>query len=288
MRQGKIVKIISNQYQVYADGSLYDCIAMGKLRKGKSPVVGDYIEFEQLDDKYGIQKINPRVNELTRPAIANVDQAIIVMSAVDPEFSTVLIDRLIFLICYANITPVLCVTKMDLVEHKEDTIYKHIEEYKQSGYAVFLTGNDYDTTVIEEMLKDKVSVLTGQSGAGKSSLLNRINVEFNIRTQKTSKALGRGKHTTRHSELFHVAGGWVADTPGFSSLNFDALNAFTLGQKIPDFIPYLQDCKFNDCMHINEPNCGVINALAKEKIVGYRHEHYKDIVKQIEQVKQKY
>lgn len=285
MKQGKIIKIISNQYQIYSDGEIYDAIAMGKLRKGQSPVAGDIVVFEKLGDKIGIQKILPRRNELTRPTIANVDQAIIVMSAKDPDFSTVLIDRLIFLISYSGITPVLCVTKMDLIEDKSNTIYQYIEDYRKSGYDVYTTGKDFDTKEIEDILTDKVSVLTGQSGAGKSSLLNRIDDSLQIKTQQISKALGRGKHTTRHTQLFPINGGWIADTPGFSSLDFDSLDIQKLSKCIEDFKPYIGLCKFNDCIHINEPNCAIIDAVDKEKIVAYRYEHYKEIIMQIKQSK---
>lgn len=283
MRQGRIIKIISNQYQILADGAIYDAIAMGKLRKGKSPIVGDFVQFEKMDDKYGIQKILPRKNELVRPLIANVDQAIIVMSAKDPDFSTVLVDRLLFQISYAKIKPVLCVSKMDLILEAEDPLFQYIEDYKRSGYEVYTAGKDFDTQDIQDILKDKISVLTGQSGAGKSSLLNRIDHSLQIKTQQISKVLGRGKHTTRHSELFLINGGWIADTPGFSSLDFDHMDVLTLGKRIEDFKPYVDQCKFNDCIHINEPQCAVIEAVEQKAIVSYRYEHYKEIVSYIKQ-----
>lgn len=288
MKKGRIIKIISNRYQVYSEGQKYDCIAMGKLRKGVSPVVGDFVDFEKIDDQYGIQKLLPRKNELTRPSIANVDQAIIVMSAKDPDFSTVLIDRLIFLISYANIKPVLCVTKMDLIEGEESDIYQYIKDYQSSGYEVYTTGTDFSTTDIESLFKDRVSVLTGQSGAGKSSLINRIDKRFQIKTQAISKALGRGKHTTRHSELFEINEGWVADTPGFSSLDFDQLDALELAHSILDFKPYEGECKFNDCIHINEPQCAIIAAYQAKEIIDYRYTHYKEIVTHIKNQKVKY
>lgn len=284
-RKGTIIRIISNQYQLFADGAMYDAIAMGKLRKGQSPIVGDIVDFEEFEDKYGIQKIYPRKNELVRPLIANVDQAIIVMSAKDPDFSTVLIDRLIFLISYAGITPLLCVTKMDLVPDKNDKIYQYIEDYKKSGYEVVTTGKDFDTREIENLFTGKISVLTGQSGAGKSSLLNRIDDRLQIKTQAISKALGRGKHTTRHTELFYINGGWIADTPGFSSLDFESLDVLTLAHSIEDFKPYTGLCKFNDCVHINEPKCAVIEAVERKEIVDYRYRHYLEVVKMIKETK---
>ena len=174
MNKAIIIKNISNQYEVlFEDGSIQTCVAMGKVRLDKKPLVGDHVLVEEFDSKYGIQKILERKNSLIRPAIANVDQALIVMSAFEPDFSTTLVDRLIFLISYANIKPVLCVTKMDLVK-PNDPIYKSIEDYRKSGYEVYTTGKDFDESEIIECFADKITVLTGQSGAGKSSLLNAL------------------------------------------------------------------------------------------------------------------
>ncbi len=282
MKQGTIIRIISNQYQIYSDGMTYDAKAMGKLRKGVSPVVGDVVDFEQMDDIYGIQRIHERKNQLIRPLIANVDQAIIVMSAKDPDFSTVLIDRLIFLISYEGITPVLVITKMDMIDDPNDPVYGYIEDYKKGGYDVYTSGKAFDTKDIEAAFADKISVLTGQSGAGKSSLLNRIDDRLEIKTQAISKALGRGKHTTRHTQLFAINGGWVGDTPGFSSLDLENMDIHIFNHTVPDFTPYVGKCKFNDCIHINEPQCAVLEAVEKKEIVQYRYDHYKEVVKMIE------
>ncbi|WP_416325032.1 ribosome small subunit-dependent GTPase A [[Eubacterium] hominis] len=286
--QGRIIKIVSNQYEVLdASNHRNLCVAMGKLRKHQSPVVGDLVSFERFSDQIGIQKIEKRKNELIRPAIANVDQAIIVMSCKDPDFSTTLIDRLIFQIAYANITPILCITKLDLIE-KDDPIHNEIKDYRKSGYQVFESGKGYATEDLCEALKGKISVLTGQSGAGKSSLLNRIEPAFQLQTQEISKALGRGKHTTRHCELHEVAGGWVADTPGFSSMDFSHMEISLLQERIPDFKPYIFNCKFNDCIHMNEPGCRIQEAVAQGDISPIRYEHYKEVVSMIRSYKPKY
>lgn len=287
-QQGRIIKIISNQYEVLDDEqNRHLCVAMGKLRKQYAPVVGDIVTIEHFSDQIGIQKIQKRKNELKRPAIANVDQAIIVMSCKDPDFSTTLIDRLIFQIAYANITPVLCITKLDLID-REDPIHQEIEDYRNSGYQVYESGKGYATEELCEALKGKISVLTGQSGAGKSSLLNRIEPSFQLQTQEISKALGRGKHTTRHCELHEVAQGWVADTPGFSSMEFGYMDVMTLQERIPDFQDYLYTCKFNDCIHVNEPGCKIQEAVEAGKISKIRYEHYKEIVAMIKSGKPKY
>lgn len=287
MNKGTIIKNISNQYEVlFEDGSIHTCLAMGKVRLDKKPLVGDYVLVEQFDSQFGIQKILERKNYLIRPAIANVDQALIVMSSLEPDFSCTLVDRLIFLISYANIKPVLCITKMDLVE-PNDPIYEKIEDYKKSGYEVYTTGKDFDETEIKECFENKITVLTGQSGAGKSSLLNRINPDFQLHTQKTSKALGRGKHTTRHCQLFPIGSGWVADTPGFSSLDFSRIDLLELKDKIEDF-QIDEECRFKDCVHINEPNCAIKKAVEEKRISSIRYQNYKDVVALIKQSKRGY
>ena len=285
--KGKIIKQISNQYVVYDGKRSYDCVAMGKLRKGKSPLVGDEVEFQALNDKYGIQKIYARKNQLQRPLIANVDQAIIVMSAKDPDFSDALLDRLLFQIQYAKIKPVICVTKLDLIE-ADDPIYEAIADYRSSGYEVYLSGKDFSTELIEACLKDKVSVLTGQSGAGKSSLINRIDDQLDLATQEISKALGRGKHTTRHSQLYPIAGGWLGDTPGFSSLDFSHMDVLDLAHSIMDFRIADGQCKFNDCKHLEEPECAVKRLVEAGKISSIRYQHYKEVAYAIMQEKKKY
>ena len=288
METARIIKIISNQYEVLKEnGEHVQCVAMGKLRKHKTPVVGDIVHIENFDSQVGIQKVLSRKNELIRPSIANVDQAIIVMSCKDPDFSTVLVDRLIFSVCYANIKPILCFTKMDLI-NDEDEIHQKIQDYRNSGYEVYESGKGYACDELIKALKGKISVLTGQSGAGKSSLLNRIDPTFHLQTQQISKALGRGKHTTRHCELHEIAKGWVADTPGFSSMDFTHMDGLRLQACIPDFAPYLQQCKFNDCIHIAEPNCAIRQAVENGFINKERYEHYTEIIDMIKNAKPKY
>lgn len=287
MNKGTIIKNISNQYEVLFDnGEIHACVAMGKVRLDKKPLVGDHVMVETFESQYGIQKILDRKNYLTRPAIANVDQALIVMSSIEPDFSTTLVDRLIFLISLADIEPVLCVTKMDLVK-ENDGIYSYIEDYRKSGYRVYTTGKDFDESEIIACFENKITVLTGQSGAGKSSLLNRINPEFQLHTQKTSKALGRGKHTTRHCELFAIGNGWVADTPGFSSLDFSRVDLLKLKDKILDF-KIDEECRFRNCVHLDEPDCVIKKAVQDGRISSIRYQNYKDIAMLIKQGKRSY
>ncbi|MBQ6654041.1 MAG: ribosome small subunit-dependent GTPase A [Erysipelotrichaceae bacterium] len=271
--QGKIIRIVSNQYTIIDHKSnRLQALAMGKVRKQDKPVVGDEVDVEIYDGRYCIEKILPRRNRLYRPAVANVDQAMIVMSAVDPVFSNVLVDRLVFLIEYSDIEPLIVVSKMDLTS-ADDPVYGYIEDYRNSGYQVILVGHDYELDELKAALKDKVTVLAGQSGVGKSSLLNKLDPDFALATQEISKALNRGKHTTRHTELYEVAGGWLADTPGFSSLDFSRIDALTMAGKIKDF-QTAEPCRFNDCHHLNEPGCAIIRGVEEGRISKYRYDNY--------------
>lgn len=272
--KARIIKIISNQYTVLTeDNERIVCVAMGKVRLQTTPVVGDLVEVERYDDQVGIEKVLERKNTLVRPAIANVDQAIIVMSSKDPDFSTTLVDRISFLIQIANIQPILCITKMDLVD-PEDELYQVIDDYRKSGYTCLLCGKDSVDDELAAILCDKITVLTGQSGVGKSTLLNTLDASFELRTQETSKALGRGKHTTRHTELHEVAGGWVADTPGFSSLDFTQTTPIECANALFEFKPYIGKCKFRDCIHVNEPGCAIKEAVAHHDVSKIRYENY--------------
>jgi ribosome biogenesis GTPase len=278
--QGRIVRILSKDYTVLLeDGQRVNAVALGRLRKGFSPVIGDLVQVRESKHAWGIEKIEKRRSCLVRPPCANVDQALIVMSVKEPDFSTALIDRLSSLIMYASIVPILCVTKCDL--GIDDETEARIREYEAGKMQVLRTAKDSLNPAVADLFRNKITVLTGQSGAGKSTLLNEINPEFHLETQAISKALGRGKHTTRHSELHEVSGGLVADTPGFSSLDFSQMKAEELAATIPDFVPYLGRCRFNDCIHENEPDCGIKEAVAEGKISRTRYENYLDILKLI-------
>lgn len=206
-----------------------------------------------------------------------MDQALIVTSLKDPDYSCHLLNRLIFLVAIAGVEPVICITKSDLL-NKDNDIFEDLKHYKDAGYKMVFTHPGSDDNELKEVLDGKVSVLCGQSGAGKSSLLNRLDPSFKLNTQEISKALGRGKHTTRYCELHHVANGLVADTPGFSSLDFTRLDTSHLDRLILDFKPYLDTCRFKDCLHINEPDCGIKQALEDGKINPSIYEDYKQIM----------
>lgn len=279
MFEGRIIKIISNQYTILSDDKFILAKPRGKMRQGSTPVVGDFVKFEKIEDTYRIHSILPRKNQLLRPAIANVDQALIVTSLKDPDYSAHLLNRLIFLVSLAHVEPIICVSKLDLIEDQQDII-NELDLYKKAGYTVIYSYPGSNDVELENILKNKVSVLCGQSGAGKSSLLNRLNPNFQLKTQAISKALGRGKHTTRYCELHKVKDGFVADTPGFSSLDFSRLDTSQLDMYIKDFKPYLNGCRFNDCKHINEPDCNIKKAVENGWINPSIYEDYKNIVEE--------
>ena len=278
-----IVRIVSNRYHVFYEGEIVHAIAMGKLRLGEKPIVGDEVRVEWIEPNYVIQELYPRRNALTRPMVANVDQAFVVMSAVEPDFSYTLVDRLIFLISLEDIEPIIVLTKTDLVS--DEFVEEIRKEYENHGYRFVATGVDDNVEALEAMLKDKISVLSGQSGVGKSSILNRINKDFSLQTQEISKALGRGKHTTRHNQLYNVAGGWVADTPGFSSLDFSKVDPKQLADSIPDFKDYADQCRYRDCLHVSEPSCKIKEELELGKISKIRYQNYLDCLKLIKEEK---
>jgi len=277
MNKAIIIKIISNRYtiltedhrQLIAQGS-------GKLKFNSLPLVGDHIEYELREDVVMMTKVLARHNEMRRPSIANVDQALIVMSAVKPDFSTQLVDRFVWLVRNANIEPVLIVTKLDLVD-ESSSIYQDLKQYEKDGIRVIRVARGREIIGLEDTIKDKISVLTGQSGVGKSSLLNRLNPDFVLHTQEISKALGRGKHTTRHVQLYPIAEGWVADTPGFSSLEFGNIELKTFDLLVKEFDPYREKCQFRDCSHVNEPKCAVKDAVNQNLIHKDRYTHYLEV-----------
>lgn len=278
MKQGRITKIISNQYTIDSETEKIIATPRGKMRKMSAPMVGDRVEYEKVHDSYRILNILPRKNQLLRPSIANVDQALIVTSCKDPDFAVHLLDRLIFLVELSHVEPILCITKWDLASPEQRAAIKNtLDALERCGYQILYTYPGSDDEELKKALFQKESVLCGQSGAGKSSLLNRLDPSFHLQTQQISKALGRGKHTTRFSQLHEVAGGYVADTPGFSSLDFSRLDVAHLDQANKAFAPYLGKCRFADCQHLNEPDCAVKEAVEKKEIPSSLYEDYKAI-----------
>lgn len=267
---GKIVKQISNDYTVLINNELVVCKSRGKFRKlGITPLVGDNVEVN-TQDKY-ILEILERKNQLERPSISNLDQAVIVTSVKIPDFSTNLLDKLLNIIEFNSIKPIICITKMDLISDKEKTIiYKYINYYKKIGYQVYLNTDEK----LKEIFKDKITVFAGQSGAGKSTLLNKLDSKLNIETGEVSVALGRGRHTTRHTELIPVLGGLIADTPGFSSISFTGMSNSDIRDNFIEFNEYKHDCEYKDCMHKSEKNCEIKKQVESGNIIESRYSNY--------------
>jgi ribosome biogenesis GTPase len=273
--EGIITKNISNDYVVSSNDREYVCKARGKIRYDKMvPLVGDIVSF---DDKTNyILSIKKRKNSLVRPSVSNVDQAIVITSVKHPDLDTNLLDRLLTIISYNDIVPVICFTKLDLLSDEERVnIDRYINYYKSIGYKVYC--ND-DVIGIKKLFKGKLTVFTGQSGAGKSSLLNRLDSSLELKTNEISMALGRGKHTTRHVELFKIEEGYVVDTPGFSSVDFRGMSKLDIRDNMKEMFDNLEFCKYRDCLHIKEDGCYVRKLVEDGKILRDRYDNYKSFI----------
>lgn len=268
---GKIIKIISNDYTVLSNNKEYICKSRGKFRNEKiTPLVGDNVIFDEKNNY--ILKIETRKNELIRPPVSNIDQAVIITNVV-PEFNTNLLDKLLCIIEYNNIKPIICFTKLDLLDEEQLlNIKSKMKYYEKIGYTVF---DNRDLENIKKIFKNKITVFTGQTGAGKSTLLNKIDEKLDLKTDEISKALGRGKHTTRHVELLSVCDGLVADTPGFSSLYFYDMTNIDIRDNFIEFNKYKENCEYRDCMHLNEQKCGIKN---NEEILNTRYDNYVNFI----------
>lgn len=274
---GKIVRLISNLYTVKCGENLYECRARGKFRNEKqSPLVGDDVLIDEK--KHLILSIYPRKNELYRPLIANVDGCLIVTSVKKPSLDLHLLDKLLSLITFYAIEPVICFTKVDLLSLEEQEFIADLKKYyERIGIRVLYNT---EVTKIKEIIKNRIFVLAGQTGAGKSSLLNRLDSSLHLATDIISEALGRGKHTTRHVELFLIEEGFLADTPGFSALDLKDIDKFSLRDTFVEFEQYT--CKYRDCIHFKETNCKVKEAVENKMILQSRYDHYVQFLKELE------
>lgn len=291
MKIGKIIKGIGGFYYVDADDVIYECRARGSFRNQKvTPLVGDNVEItvnEQYNAENTIDKILERNNELVRPPLANLDILFIVSSIVDPKINPLVIDKLIAIAEYKHIEPVVVITKIDKCSQFDE----YIQIYKKAGFKVITCDNCAGTGAdeIKELLKGKISAFTGNTGVGKSTLLNNIFPNLQLATGETSKKLGRGRHTTRHCELFKADGGYIADTPGFSSLDFERCEKI-LKDDLPycfrEFEPYLGLCKFNSCSHVNDKGCAVCEAVNNGIIPKSRHESYISMYNEVKDIKE--
>lgn len=267
--KGQITKILSNLYFVTSNNKEYECHSRGRFRNDNiTPVVGDYVIFDDKE-KY-ILEIESRLNKLDRPLVANITQALIVTSVKSPNFSTNLLDKLL-VVCECNkIIPVICFTKLDLLTKNETKeIKEYIKYYKKIGYKVLTNKNTFR---LKKVFKNNTTVFTGQTGAGKSSLLNKLDKSLDLETGEISKALGRGKHTTRHVELHSLFKGKVLDTPGFSDVDTSCYSKEQIRNAFIEFSKY--SCPFKDCFHTKEKECIVKKNVENGNILKSRYENY--------------
>lgn len=271
--KNRIIKTISNDYTVlFSNGDKKVCKARGVFRnKNITPLAGDFVI---VNDDNIIEEVLDRKNSLLRPPVANIDIAIVVTSIVNPDFSSKLLDKILVHIVHNNIEPVICFTKLDL---SDLDITSCKEYYENLGYKV-VTNKEIDK--IKEIIKDKTVILTGQSGSGKSTLLNLLDENLNLKTDEISYALNRGKHTTRNIEFFEVCDSLIADTPGFSKLDFSNMEKEDIKNSFIEFNNY--DCKYSDCMHIKEDGCEVIKAVNNNEIIKSRYENYVSFINEKE------
>ncbi|MFV0559899.1 MAG: ribosome small subunit-dependent GTPase A [Enterococcus sp.] len=281
--KGQIRKALSGFYYVYSDGETYQTRGRGNFRNKKiTPLVGDQVIFEStnLTDGY-LLEVLPRTNKLVRPPVANIDLGIIVMSLVEPNFSYNLLDRFLVTLEYEGIEPLIYLSKVDIdPDNQEILTIKKI--YEEIGYPVIIPKFEEDIEELVRYFPERLSVFMGQSGAGKSTLLNKISPELELKTSEISESLGRGKHTTRHVELLPLYDGLVADTPGFSSIDFLTVEANELPKLFPEFVRASRDCRFRECMHVKEPGCAVKQQVEEQKIAMSRYENYLQFLQEIE------
>lgn len=270
--QGRIITLVGGLYTVETFSSICTCKARGIFRKrGITPYVGDYV---QLSEDGVIQEILPRKNSILRPPVSNLDQIFFVVSTCHPAPNLLLLDSFLTVAIYQDIQPAVVLTKMDL--HRGEQLEKL---YTDAGIPVYPVEYDKPETVaaVSELLAGKISMMTGNSGVGKSTLLNAIDPSLQIATGEISEKLGRGKHTTRQVQLYPCAGGYLADTPGFSTFEVEQylqMDKERIADCFPEFQPYLGQCRFSDCAHVCEKGCAVVEAVQAGKISKSRHDAY--------------
>ena len=286
MQEGLIVKGIGGFYYVKCGEKIYSCRARGKFRKDiKTPFVGDRVKIRLIDGEEGyVEEIEPRKNCLIQPPVSNIDRLMIVAALKDPKPDTNFIDKLLVICGFHGIEPVLCFNKVDL---NDDLTIPEV--YRSIGYPVRITSTkkNYGMEAFKNMVSDGITAVAGFSGVGKSSLLNMVDESFGLKTGGVSEKLQRGKHTTRHVELYELeSGGYLADTPGFSNLDIDMVRAEELKEFYPEFAPYTESCRFADCSHTKEKGCSVLAAEAEGKIASFRLESYRMFYERLKEIKE--
>mgnify|MGYP001026857785 FL=1 len=291
-QQGKIIKGIAGFYYVHTDegpetcGKIYECKAKGIFRKeNRKPLVGDDVRLEVLDGDAGtgnIVEMLPRRNELVRPAVANIDQALIVFAIVKPEPNFNLLDRFLIMMGQQGLKCVICFNKQDLASQEEKERLRFT--YEGSGCRLLFTsaGEKEGMVELSKLLAGKTTAVAGPSGVGKSSLINCLNPSAGMQTGDISRKIQRGRHTTRHSELIALQENtYIMDTPGFTSLGLFSLEKEELQGFYPEFAAYEKNCRFRGCVHLNEPDCGVKEALQEGKISQVRYGNYQALYQEL-------
>ena len=292
-KQGKIIKGIAGFYYVLAEENLYECKAKGVFRnKSIKPLVGDNVTIDVIDEnekKGNVISIKERKNELIRPAISNVDQAMIVFALKQTNPNLNLLDKFLVMMEFQNIETIICFNKKDIVDEAYMEQLKSI--YQNAGYPIVFTSatEEEGIEIIKNLMKNKTTVFAGPSGVGKSSMLNALTKNYTMETGSVSEKIGRGKHTTRHSQLFEIdENSFVFDTPGFSSLLVPGMVKEKLENCFPEFEKYIDQCRFIGCAHMNEPDCAVKEALESGKISNSRYENYKLMYRELKEKEKRY
>ena len=291
--QGKIIKGIAGFYYVHAeDGNVYECKAKGVFRNKKiKPLVGDNVEMDVINATEltgNVADILPRKNELIRPAVANIDQTLVVFASLSPAPNFNLLSRFLVMMDYQEIPTTICFNKSDQVSAEE--LKKLTEVFEGSGAHIIVTSvvTGEGMEELRDVLKGKTTSFAGPSGVGKSSILNEIFPDANSKTGNISEKINRGKHTTRHSEIFYLGEDtYIMDTPGFTSLDYNVVEADSLHYYFGEFDEYEGQCRFNGCVHVNEPDCAVKNAVESGKINRTRYDIYTEMYKELKE-KRKY
>ena len=294
MMRGKIIRGVGGFYYIHPESAaadvLIECKAKGIFRnRNIKPLVGDNVEFEMLDEQAGtgnITEILPRRNALIRPASANVDQAVVVFALSFPKPNLNLLDRFLLMMQTQDIPVIICFNKSD--DQEEEETKRIVSQYRACGARVLVTSTINGTGMEElrELLEGRTTVMAGPSGVGKSSVMNILFPKAKMETGEISRKIKRGRHTTRHTELFCIGGQtYIMDTPGFTSLRLPEIEKEELRNYYPEFAEPSQECRFLGCVHINEPDCGVKNALERQEISRDRYDNYKQFYEELRQQK---